>query len=124
MHSYIQESRGAGGGIMKNRNLRIKLNQHVELFWQGMKRHADIEDISVGGALIRTDIPVQVGDFMVMHLEGKSSSDSIEIGAEVIRTGHTRLNMPAFALQFLKIPEALRVLLRHSMAKHNATIGA
>jgi PilZ domain len=111
------------GEFMKQRNLRIGLKNDAGLFWRGLDTPASIENISVTGALVRADRSVKVGDFMVMHLEDKSWPGAMEMGAEVIRIGKTRSNMPAFALQFLKVPEDLRVFLRHTSVKHNATIG-
>ncbi len=109
---------------MKDRNLRLKLNKHIELFWQGRKRHADIENISTSGAFVRTDIPVQVGDYMAVYLQNPAGPGTLEMGGEVIRIKPSRWGIPAFALQFLKIPEELRVFLRHISVKHNATIEA
>jgi PilZ domain len=109
---------------MKNRHSRIKLNKHVELFWQGMKKYADIEDISVGGALVRTDIPVQVGDFMAVYLQNPAGPGTLEIGGEVVRIKPSRWGLPAFAVKFKLIPKKLRTFLNDVMAKDNGMLRA
>lgn len=107
---------------MNQRHLRINLKNRVGLFWRGFNTPANIEDISITGALVRADLPVKIGDFMSVHLKDKSCPDAMEMGGEVIRMGQQRRDMPTFALQFLKIPEALRVFLLRTLAKHNSTL--
>lgn len=59
---------------------------------------------------------------MSMHLEDKSWPGAMDMGAEVTRLVHPWDGMPIFALDFLKVPETLRVFLRHTLAKHNSTL--
>lgn len=106
---------------MKQRHSRIGLKNSVGLFWHGLNTPANIEDISVTGALLRADLPVTIGDFMSVHLRDKSTPDVMQIRGEVVRIGEKRRGMPTFVLQFFKIPEELRVFLLHTLAKHNAT---
>jgi hypothetical protein len=106
---------------MKHRDLRLELNNHVELFWNGSKMPADIENISVGGALVSANLPVMIGDSMSIHLEDSSLPVDMEMGGEVIRKGHMRHGMPAFALKFGTVPETLQIFMHYLMVTHKAT---
>lgn len=99
---------------MKDRHLRLGLNKHVELFWQGKKQHADIENVSVGGVLIRAHTPVNIGDFMSVYLKDNSLRKTLELNGQVIRMEPSHWGMPAFAVKFDPISEMLRGFMTRS----------
>ena len=105
---------------MKKRHFRLQLNRHAELFWRGIRQHSDIENISIGGALVRADTPVKVGDFISVYLKDDFSPNTLEIGAEVIRTQPSRWGMPAFAVKFDAISEKLRSFMSRLIAKRTS----
>lgn len=100
---------------MRHRKLRLDMNDYVGLSWHGLSTPASIENISMGGALLRADLPVKKGEFMAVYLEDDAWPENLEVGGEVIRTGQIRRGMPAFAVKFSIIPKNLRMFLNNVM---------
>ena len=97
---------------MKHRHLRFGVNNRVAIWLDGLKTWADIENISMGGALIRGKLPVEVGDLLAVQLEDSVWPIALEMYASVIRKQTYLDRTPAIGLQFYGAKRALRTFLK------------